>query len=50
MVERFLQNRLATVGASALVLLALFALLGPLVWRYDYRFHPEIVSEVQRGG
>ena len=43
--DRFLRNRLATVGAGFLVLLALFAFLGPLLWTYDYRFHPEIVSD-----
>jgi peptide/nickel transport system permease protein len=33
------------VGAGVLALLALFAFLGPLLWRYDYRFQPEIVSD-----
>jgi peptide/nickel transport system permease protein len=43
--ERFLRNRLATAGAIVLLLLALFAFLGPLIWAYDYRFHPEIVTD-----
>lgn len=45
MLERFLRNRLATTGAGVLTLLALFAFLGPLLWTYDYRFQPEIISD-----
>jgi peptide/nickel transport system permease protein len=45
--ERFLRNRLATAGAIVLALLALFAFVGPLLWRYDYRFHPEIVADLR---
>ena len=45
MLDRFLRNRLATAGAGILALLALFAFLGPLLWKYDHRFHPEIVSD-----
>lgn len=44
--RRFLRNRLATAGAVVLVLLAVFAFVGPLLWTYDYRFHPAIVSDV----
>jgi peptide/nickel transport system permease protein len=43
--ERFVRNRLAAVGAIVLAALAAFAFLGPLVWNYDHRFHPEIVSD-----
>ena len=45
MLDRFLRNRLATAGAGILALLALFAFLGPLLWKYDHRFQPEIVSD-----
>jgi hypothetical protein len=30
--ERFLRNRLATASAIALLLLAVFAFAGPLLW------------------
>ena len=45
--ERFLGNRLATGGAIVLLLLALFAFVGPLLWTYDHRFHPEIASDLR---
>lgn len=43
--DRFLRNKMATAGAVVLVALALFAFAGPRLWRYDYRFHPEIVAD-----
>ena len=45
MLGRFLRNRLATTGAVVLLLLAVFAFVGPFLWTYDYRFHPEIVTD-----
>jgi peptide/nickel transport system permease protein len=43
--KRFLRNRLATTGAVVLLLLAVFAFVGPLLWTYDYRFHASIISD-----
>jgi peptide/nickel transport system permease protein len=43
--ERFLRNRLATIGAIVLLLLAVFAFVGPLLWTYDYRFHASIITD-----
>jgi peptide/nickel transport system permease protein len=45
--ERFLHNRLATASAIALLLLAVFAFAGPLLWSYDHRLQPEIVSDLR---
>ena len=45
MLERFLHNRLATTGAILLLLLVVFAFVGPLLWTYDYRFHAEIITD-----
>lgn len=43
--ERFLRNRLATAGAIVLALLAIFAFVGPLLWKYDYHFHAQITTD-----
>ncbi|MGH9224408.1 MAG: ABC transporter permease [Acidimicrobiales bacterium] len=43
--ERFLRNRLATAGTVVLLMLTLFAFVGPLIWTYDHRFQPEISSD-----
>jgi peptide/nickel transport system permease protein len=45
-VRRFGANRVAVASAGVLALLVLFAYVGPLLWRWDYRVHAEIPSDL----
>lgn len=42
--SRFFRHRLAVFGLILLVLVLLFAFVGPLVWHWDYFIHREIGS------
>ncbi len=42
--RRFLHHRLAVASLLLLVLIVAFAFLGPAVWTYDHRIHPDIPS------
>jgi peptide/nickel transport system permease protein len=45
-VRRFAANRLALAAAIAIALLVLLAYAGPLLWKWDYRVHSEIPSDL----
>ncbi len=41
---RFFRHRLAVASLLLFVLIVAFAFLGPLLWSYDHRIHPDIPS------
>lgn len=44
--RRFTANRLAVGATVVLALLVAFAFVGPLLWTWDHRVHPEIPSDL----
>jgi len=44
--QRFLHHRLAVASLVVLALIAGFAFLGPLLWRYDHTIYREIPSDM----
>jgi peptide/nickel transport system permease protein len=45
-VGQFFRHRLAVVSLVILLLLALFAFVGPMFWRFDHTIHREIPSDL----
>lgn len=43
-VRRFFRHRLAVISLASLILIAIFAFIGPYFWTWDFRVHREIPS------